>query len=132
MTAKSAHHFLNSTYANLPRHLAAAGEPLLEMHADDAAPRGIADGDVVRVSNARGEVVARARLGDVVRPGVVALPSGWWASHSPGSTSVNALTMQEPTDGGGASLHSARVEVEPVRAPVAAGAHHASHPAEVP
>jgi len=132
MTAKSAHHFLNSTYANLPRHLAAAGEPLLEMHADDAAPRGIADGDVVRVSNARGEVVARARLGDVVRPGVVALPSGWWASHSPGATNVNALTMQEPTDGGGASLHSARVEVEPVRAPVAAGAHHASHPAEVP
>ena len=132
MTAKSAHHFLNSTYANLPRHLAAAGEPLLEMHADDAAPRGIADGDVVRVSNARGEVVARARLGDIVRPGVVALPSGWWASHSPGATNVNALTMQEPTDGGGASLHSARVEVEPVRAPVAAGAHHASHPAEVP
>jgi anaerobic selenocysteine-containing dehydrogenase len=132
MTAKSAHHFLNSTYANLPRHLAGEGEPMLEMHADDAAPRGIADGDVVRVSNARGEVVARARLGDVVRPGVVALPSGWWASRSPGGANVNALTMQEPTDGGGASLHSARVEVEPVRAPVAAGAHHTSHPAEVP
>ena len=68
MTAKSAHHFLNSTYANLPRHLAGEGEPLLELHPDDAAARGIADGDVVRVSNARGEVVARARLGDVVRP----------------------------------------------------------------
>ena len=68
MTVKSAHHFLNSTYANLPRHLAGEGEPMLEMHPDDAAARGIADGDVVRVSNARGEVVARARLGDVVRP----------------------------------------------------------------
>ena len=114
MTVKSAHHFLNSTYANLPRHLAGEGEPLLEMHADDAAPRGIADGDVVRVSNARGEVVARARLGDVVRPGVVALPSGWWASRSPGGTMANALTTPELTDrGGGGAFHSARVEVEP-------------------
>ena len=114
MTVKSAHHFLNSTYANLPRHLAGEGEPLLEMHPDDAAPRGIADGDVVRLSNARGEVVARARLGDVVRPGVVALPSGWWASRSPGGTMANALTTPELTDrGGGGAFHSARVEVEP-------------------
>ena len=63
---------------------------------------------------------------------MVALPSGWWASRSPGGAKVNALTMQEPTDGGGGALHSARVEVEPVRAPVAAGAQPASHPAEVP
>jgi anaerobic selenocysteine-containing dehydrogenase len=130
MTAKSAHHFLNSSYANLPRHLAAEGEPLLEMHADDAAPRGIADGDVVRVSNARGEVTARVRIGDVVGPGVVALPSGWWATRSPGGTMANALTTQELTDGGGGALHSARVEVEPVRAPVAVGTPSASHPAE--
>jgi len=133
VTAKSAHHFLNSTYANLPRHLAGEGEPLLDLHPGDAAARGIADGDVVRVSNARGEVVARARLGDVVRPGVVALPSGWWASRSPGATMANALTTPELTDrGGGGAFHSARVEVAPVREPVAAGAHPASHPAEVP
>jgi anaerobic selenocysteine-containing dehydrogenase len=131
MTAKSSHHFLNSTYANLPRHLAAEGEPMLELHPDDAAPRGIADGDLVRVSNARGEVLARARLGDVVGPGVVALPSGWWASRSPGATMVNALTTQELTDGGGAAVHSARVEVEPVGAPFAARTGSATHPAEV-
>jgi anaerobic selenocysteine-containing dehydrogenase len=133
MTVKSAHHFLNSTYANLPRHLAGEGEPLLELHPDDAAARSIADGDMVRVSNARGEVVARARLGDVVRPGVVALPSGWWASRSPGGTMANALTTPELTDrGGGGAFHSARVEVAPVREPVAAGLNPASHPAEVP
>jgi anaerobic selenocysteine-containing dehydrogenase len=133
MTAKSAHHFLNSTYANLPRHLAAEGEPRLDLHADDAAARGIADGDVVRVRNARGEVIARARIGDIVGPGVVALPSGWWASRSPGATMANALTTEELTDrGGGGAFHSARVEVEPVLAPVAAGPAPASHPAEVP
>ncbi len=133
MTAKSAHHFLNSTYANLPRHLAGEGEPMLDLHADDAAARGIADGDVVRVYNTRGEVVARARIGDVVGRGVVALPSGWWASRSPGGTMANALTTDELTDrGGGGAFHSARVEVEPVLAPVAEGANLATHPAEVP
>jgi anaerobic selenocysteine-containing dehydrogenase len=132
MTPKSSHHFLNSTYANLPRHLAAEGEPMLEISPEDAAARGIEDGERVRVANTRGEVLARARIGDVVGPGVVALPSGWWASHSPGGTMVNALTTQALTDGGGGALHSARVEVEPVRAPIAAGAQPASHPAEAP
>jgi anaerobic selenocysteine-containing dehydrogenase len=132
MTPKSSHHFRNSTYANLPRHLAAEGEPMLEISPEDAAERGIEDGDRVRVVNTRGEVLARARIGDVVGPGVVALPSGWWASHSPGGTMVNALTTQALTDGGGGALHSARVEVEPVRAPIAAGAQPASHPAEAP
>jgi anaerobic selenocysteine-containing dehydrogenase len=133
MTAKSAHHFLNSTYANLPRHLAGEGEPMLDLHPDDAAARGIADGDVVRVRNARGEVIARARVGDIVGRGVVALPSGWWASRSPGATMANGLTTEELTDrGGGGAFHSARVEVEPVHTPVAEGADLATHPAEVP
>jgi len=133
MTAKSAHHFLNSTYANLPRHLAGEGEPMLDLHADDAAARGIGDGDVVRVRNTRGEVLARARIGDVVGRGVVALPSGWWASRSRGDTMANALTTEELTDrGGGGAFHSARVEVEPVPAPVAEAINLPTHPAEVP
>jgi anaerobic selenocysteine-containing dehydrogenase len=132
MTAKSAHHFLNSTYANLPRHLAGEGEPMLELHPDDAAARGIADGDRVCVRNARGSVLARARIGDVVGPGVVALPSGWWASRSPGGASANALTTEELTDrGGGAAVHSARVEVEAVRETAGVGREQASEPVEV-
>ena len=75
MTVKSAHHFLNSTYANLPRHLAGEGEPLLELHADDAAPRGIADGDVVRVQQ-------RARRGRSRGPGS-ATSSGRESSRCP-------------------------------------------------
>jgi anaerobic selenocysteine-containing dehydrogenase len=131
VTAKSAHHFLNSTYANLPRHLTAEGEPLLEVHADDAAARDIEDGDLVRVHNTRGAVVARARIGDVVGPGVVALPSGWWASRS-GGASANALTTQELTDrGGGAAVHAARVDVERVTDATAMGREAVSEPLEV-
>ncbi|MDH5334565.1 MAG: molybdopterin oxidoreductase family protein, partial [Thermoleophilia bacterium] len=72
-----------------------------------------ADGDEVRAFNDRGSVRARARVGDRVREGVVALPSGWWPSLSPGGTSANALTPARLTDlGGGAAFHDALVEVE--------------------
>lgn len=113
ITAKAALHFLNSSYANLPRQLKAEGEPKLDIHTLDAGPRGIADGDKVRVFNGRGEVTLRARVGDWVRPGVVAMPSGWWASLSPGGASANCLTSDGLSDlGGGGDFHDTRVEVE--------------------
>jgi hypothetical protein len=46
---------------------------------------------------------------------------------------ANALTTEELTDrGGGGAFHSARVEVEPVPAPVAEAINLPTHPAEVP
>ena len=112
LTTKSALHFLNSSYANLPRHLRAEKEPLLDLHPDDAAPRGIGDGDQARVFNDRGSLTLRARVGDRVRPGVVAVPSGWWASLSPGGRSANALTRDDLADwGGGGDFHDTLVEV---------------------
>ena len=116
-TAKSALHFLNSSYANLPRHLDAEGEPLLDMHPHDAAPRGISNGDLVRAHNARGELRMRARVGDGVVPGMVAIPSGWWASLSPNGSSANALTADGLSDmGGGGDFHDTLVEVERIEA----------------
>ena len=112
ITTKSALHFLNSSYANLPHHLKAEREPLLEMHPHDADPRGIGDHDLVRVSNDRGTVELRVRIGDRVRPGVVAMPSGWWASLSPGGSSANTLTADGLSDwGGGGDFHDTLVEV---------------------
>jgi anaerobic selenocysteine-containing dehydrogenase len=113
LTGKSALRFLNSSYANLPYHLRAEHEPRLELHAYDAGARGIGDGDLVRVFNDRGAVTVRARVGDLVRQGVVALPSGWWASRSPGGSSANALTadgLSDPGDGG--DWHDTLVQVE--------------------
>ncbi len=115
VTAKSALHFLNSQYANLPRHVQAEREPLLDLSDADAAARSIDDGDMVCAYNDRGSVEARARVGDRVPAGVVALPSGWWASGSPGGASANALTSSRLTDlGGGCAFHDTLVEVERV------------------
>ncbi len=52
-------------------------EPIL-INSGDAAARGIADGDVVMVSNERGQCLAGAEVTDDIRPGVVFLWTGAW------------------------------------------------------
>lgn len=92
VNGKTALHFLNSSYSGVSRHLKAEREPLVDIHPEDAAPRTISDGDMVRVFNDRGTVTIRARVKDKVRAGVVSMPAGWWASNSPGGRTANALT----------------------------------------
>ncbi len=112
ITAKSASSFLNSSYANLPRHLRMEREPLLEIHPLNAQQREITDGEWVKVFNDRGQVKIRVRLSDRVRPSVVSMPSGWWASLSPEGTSANALTADGVSDwGSGGDFHDTLVEV---------------------
>ncbi|STO55236.1 molybdopterin guanine dinucleotide-containing S/N-oxide reductase [Canicola haemoglobinophilus] len=52
-------------------------EPVL-IHKDDAAARGIVDGDIVRIFNKRGQVLAGAVVTDGVIKGTVALHEGAW------------------------------------------------------
>ena len=54
------------------------GREVMRIHPTDAAPRGIASGDVVRLVNGRGACLAAARVTDEIRPGVVQLPTGAW------------------------------------------------------
>jgi biotin/methionine sulfoxide reductase len=54
------------------------GREVMHIHPDDAAARGIGDGDIVRLFNRRGACLAAARVTDGVRPGVVQLPTGAW------------------------------------------------------
>src|SRR3712207_9310123 len=49
------------------------------------------------VFNDRGSIAMVARVGDRVRPKVVSIPSGWWASLSPSGSSANALTDRKST-----------------------------------
>jgi anaerobic selenocysteine-containing dehydrogenase len=112
LTAKGAHHFLNSGYVHVQRAVKAEGEPILDIHPIDAERRGIGDGHTVRVFNDRGSLTLRVRVGDRVRPGVVSVPSGWWASASPSGRSANSLTSDGLSDlGGGGDFHDTLVEV---------------------
>jgi anaerobic selenocysteine-containing dehydrogenase len=110
-----ARHFLNSSFANMPRFREFEREPHLDMHPQDAAARGIRDGDRVRVYNARGSYTLRARINGKPRPGVVVAPSVWWKKYSPDGRNANNVTSQRTTDlGGGATFYDCRVEVERV------------------
>jgi trimethylamine-N-oxide reductase (cytochrome c) len=62
---------LRDTYAIAGR------EPCL-INTSDAAARGIADGDVVRVFNGRGQMLAGAVVTDAIRPGVIQVNEGGW------------------------------------------------------
>ncbi len=116
ITGKSLH-FLNSGYSNMDRHRRRAGELLIEIHPDDARPRGVAAGDSVRVWNGRGEVRAVCAVSDRVRPGVAWMPFGGFLDAGGARRSVNVLTPVEPTDwGGGSGLYDAFVEVAPAAA----------------
>jgi anaerobic selenocysteine-containing dehydrogenase len=84
----------------------------VSIHPSDAAARGIANGDRVRVFNALGEVRCAARLDPDIRTGVVFLPKGIWRRNTESGTTATALAPSTRTDlGGGACFNDARVEV---------------------
>ena len=105
-------HFLNSSFANLPFAIEEAGEPTLAIHPKDAAARGIAEGDTVRIFNDRGAFTAKARVSDKSREGVVVALSVWWRKLTADHANANDVTSQALTDlGRGATFYDCLVEV---------------------
>ncbi len=112
MLARKADNFLNSSFSNIPAVQGMEDLGLLEMHASDARPRGIADGDMVRAFNRRGEMILQARVNGTVQSGVVSAKLNW-AKLTPGRRNINVLTSEKLTDmGNSATFYSVLVEVE--------------------
>lgn len=110
----ASHHFVSSSFANQPSLRAREGAPFVEINPADAAARGIADGDHVRVESARGWCRLRAVITADVPPGVAVAPKGHWASLSPDGRNVNWTTPDDIADlGGGATFHGNRVRISP-------------------
>jgi anaerobic selenocysteine-containing dehydrogenase len=110
------HYFLNSIFGNVAKQQRRSGAATLLIHPDDAAPRHIAAGDEVRVSNARGSFFAVADVSDRIRPGVVASTKGRWPGCSKKGATVNSTVDERDSDmGGGAVYHDNRVRVDRVR-----------------
>ena len=117
MISPPARNFLNSTFVNVQSLRSIEGEPLLEIHPDDAAPRGIESGTMVSVFNDRGDYRCRAEVCTRARPGVVNGLGIWWRKLGPAGTNVNELTHQRLTDLGAApTFYDCLVEVRPVQA----------------
>ena len=95
-----------------------AGREAVLLHPDDAAERGIAQGDVVRIFNDRGACLGGAQLsGDLLR-GVVVMPTGAWFDPQGAALerhgNPNVLTVDVGTSrlAQGPSALSALVQVE--------------------
>ena len=113
MISPPARNFLNSTFVNVTSLRDTEGEPTLEIHPDDAAARGIAEGMRVRVFNARGSFELRARVTDRARPGCVVALSIWWKKLARDHRNANEVTSQALTDiGRGPTFYDCLVEVE--------------------
>ena len=103
-------------------------EPVV-LHPADAAARGIAAGDAVRVFNDRGACYCGAVLDDGVRPGVIRISTGAWFDPETTGDDKTACKHGNPNmltlDKGGSRLaqgpiaHSCLVEIERADAPPA-------------
>ncbi|MBA3287392.1 MAG: molybdopterin-dependent oxidoreductase [Acidimicrobiia bacterium] len=112
MTPKHHTRFLNSSYSALPKHGPAEGAPFLELDAADAAARSLAEGDVARVWNDRAELELPVRITSRLRPGLAAIPFGWWMTHHADGKAANSLTNDTLTEwGGGVAFSDTLVEV---------------------
>jgi anaerobic selenocysteine-containing dehydrogenase len=113
MISPPARNFLNSSFVNVESLRALEGEPLLEMHADDAAARGLQSGDTVRVFNQRGVYRCKLKISRRARVGVVNGLGVWWRKHGLDGSNVNQLTSQALTDIGRApTFYDCVVQVE--------------------
>ena len=113
MISPPARNFMNSTFVNVKSLRAMEGEPVLEMHADDAAARGIVSSSLVRVFNQRGEYRVKVLVSPRARLGVVNGMGIWWRKLGLNGTNVNQLTSQHLTDmGRGPVFYDCLVEVQ--------------------
>ncbi len=103
---------MNSSYGNDPRIGQKIGAMWVELHPEDAAARGLADGATVALANATGRIEARLRLSTRVPRGVAFADKSRWLKTEAGRANVNALNPGLRTDmGDSTALHGVEIEV---------------------
>lgn len=101
---------INSQFSGIPE---LELSPVLSVHPDDAASRGIVGGKQVEISNAFGSLCCPVQVTPEIRPGVVHVVFGTWDEAS--GVTVNRLTGGGPTDlGYGTAFHGSRVFLRPL------------------
>ena len=115
----------NSWMHNSPRLMKGADRCTALLHPDDAASRGLSDGQRVRVASAIGTIEVPLECSDQMRPGVVSIPHGfghdragvgWRVAAANAGASVNDITDPAIVDRltGNAAVNDVPVRVEAV------------------
>jgi len=87
-------------------------EPTIELHPRDAAPRGLQDGDIARVSSSWGHAVLRVAISDAMRPGEAFAPMHWTAQVSRAGAINGAVNPAVDPLSGQPELKHTPVEVQ--------------------
>ena len=102
-------HYCESQQRGLPSLRRRAPDPVVDLHPDAAAERGIEPGDWVTIETPNGLARARARLDDTLAPNVICGQHGWWEECSqigapgypalgPGSANFNLVIGHDAVD----------------------------------
>jgi len=106
--------FLNTSFNNTPSGIAREGRPSALVHPEALATLGLADGDRIRIGNAKGSVVVHARAFDGLQPRVVIVEGVWPNAAFEEGIGINLLTSADPgPPQGGAVFHDTSVWLRP-------------------
>ncbi len=111
-----ARNYLNSSFTETPTSQAREKRPTVRISPADCASLGVADGERVRLGNARGDLLITVESSDRVRPGVVVVETAWPNSAYEEGIGINLLTGADPAlPTGGAAFHDTAIWIRRAR-----------------
>ena len=103
---------MNSSYDNEPRIRERTDPATITLHPDDAAARGLMEGDEAQVSNENATLTLTVRVSDMTPPGVGWAPKGRWPGAAGEGLNINALNPGLRSDmGNSTAVHGVEVTV---------------------
>lgn len=113
LLSPKSHYFLNSTFANMPRHQMSQGEPAIMVNANDAKNMGHDNDSTVRVVSDHGVLKLKLHVSDALRPSVALLEGKWWEFEKP-TAAMNLVTSSSWSSGGQPAYNDVFVTVEAI------------------
>lgn len=114
LVASPARQFLNSSFTETDSSRRMEKNPIVRIHPADIASYDLADGQLVTLGNAQGEVTLTAQAFDGVQQGTVVVEGIWPNKYFAGGLGINTLISNEPgKPNGGAVFHDTAVWAKP-------------------